>query len=86
MLRYFQLPQSLYAQHPLPPYARLLGMRRDASALLRAINENARIPVINRPGRALAVQSPVFALDMGMESGAIAAIRHNIDTIREALG
>ena len=59
-----QLPQSLYAQHPLPPYARLLGMRRDASALLRAINENARIPVINRPGRALAVQSPVFALDV----------------------
>ena len=30
--------------------------------------------------------APVFALDMGMESGAIAAIRHNIDTIREALG
>ena len=30
--------------------------------------------------------APVFALDMGMESGAITAIRHNIDTIREALG
>lgn len=28
----------------------------------------------------------VFALDMGMEDGATAAIRHNIDTIREALG
>ena len=28
----------------------------------------------------------IFALDMGMEDGATAAIRHNIDTIKEALG
>lgn len=28
----------------------------------------------------------VFVLDMGMEDGATAAIRHNIDTVREALG
>lgn len=28
----------------------------------------------------------IYTLDMGMEHGATAAIRHNIDTIREALG
>ncbi len=28
----------------------------------------------------------IYTLDMGMQSGALAAIRHNIDTIREALG
>lgn len=28
----------------------------------------------------------IYTLDMGMETGALAAIRHNIDTIREALG
>lgn len=28
----------------------------------------------------------IYTLDMGMENGALAAIRHNIDTIREALG
>ena len=59
-----QIPQSLYAAHPLPAYARLLGMRRDAAALMREINQHARIPIVNRPGRARIAQSPLFALDV----------------------
>jgi predicted nucleotidyltransferase len=59
-----QIPQSLYDRYPLPPYARLLGMRRSASTLLRQIAQKATLPLVNRPGRALAAESPVFALDM----------------------
>lgn len=58
-----RIPQSLYADYPLPTYARLLGMRRDAAPLLREINEHAHIAIINRPGRDLAEHSPLFALD-----------------------
>ena len=58
-----QIPQSLYASTPLPTYARLLGMRRDAAPLVREINERARIPLINRPGRDAAQTDPLFALD-----------------------
>ena len=51
------------AQNAAPSYARVLGFRRDAQPLLRAIKENASIPLVTKAAdynRA----DPLFALDV----------------------
>ena len=47
--------------HPWPAYARLLGLRRDADGLLKALAERATIPVVSDPARLR--DDPVFQLE-----------------------
>lgn len=58
------ITREMVLAHPTPPYARLLGFRRDAQPLLHRICQSASLPIINRPGKHLAARSPVFALDV----------------------
>ena len=48
-------------ENPLPTYARVLGFRRDAQPLLRAIKEHASIPLVTK---AADFSDPLFALDV----------------------
>ena len=47
--------------HPLPTYARLLGMRREARPLLSELSARARLPIVSDPSRLR--EDPVFALE-----------------------
>lgn len=58
------IDKSLVAAFPAAPYARLLGFRRDAAPLLRAVHERARIPIVTRPARFRAQGGRAFALDI----------------------
>lgn len=49
------------AQHAAPTYARALGFRRSAQPLLRAIKQNARIPLVTKTA---GFDDPLFALDV----------------------
>ena len=46
---------------PLPPYARLLGLRREAGPLLRELKQRSRLPIVDDP-TALR-DDPVFQLE-----------------------
>ena len=55
--------QAFARQHAAPAYARVLGFRREAQPLLRAIKQHASIPLIVKAAdhdRA----DPLFALDV----------------------
>ena len=41
------ITQALADQHPLPEYARLIGMRSDAAPLLKEIGKRAKIEVVS---------------------------------------
>ncbi|MDR3050916.1 MAG: nucleotidyltransferase family protein [Oscillospiraceae bacterium] len=56
--------QSLAGAYPAPPYARLLGLRKHASALVRGWQRGAGVPVITRGADARVARCPVFALDV----------------------
>ena len=43
------LTQAFSDAHPLPHYARLIGMRADAAPLLRELKARARIPIVSDP-------------------------------------
>lgn len=47
--------------HPAPTYARLIGMRRDAKPLLKALEARARIPIVANPTQLR--DDPVFQLE-----------------------
>ena len=49
--------------NPLPTYARILGFRKDAAPLLRAIKESASIPLITKAAD-FPPNDPLFALDI----------------------
>ena len=38
--------KAFFARHPAPRYLRVLGVRRDALALLSALSERASLPVV----------------------------------------
>ena len=52
---------DLAASHPLPHYARLLGMRRDAAPLLRELSRRSTIPIVS--DAVTMRDDPVFALE-----------------------
>lgn len=45
------LNTELAARHPLPEYARLIGMRNDARPLLSELKKRARLPIVSDPVR-----------------------------------
>jgi len=49
------------AAYRQPAYARVLGFRRDAAPLLRAVKENAAVPMVTK---AADYRDPLFALDV----------------------
>lgn len=49
--------------HPAPTYARVLGFRREAQPLLRAIRQNAAVPLVTKAADADR-SDPLFALDV----------------------
>ena len=52
---------DLLRTHPLPPYARLLGMREDARPLLKELNAQTSLPIVSDPVKLR--DDPVFQLD-----------------------
>ena len=58
------MDKALCAAVPQPPYARLLGFRREASELLHAVTRRAKIPVETRGARLREIGGETFALDM----------------------
>ena len=57
------ITKDFAAAHPLPTHARILGFRKDAAPLLRAIKERASIPLITKAADYDA-DDPLFALDV----------------------
>lgn len=55
------MDQALIQAHPLPEYARLIGMREDARPLLRALKERSTLPICS--DATLLAESPVFQLE-----------------------
>lgn len=55
------LTRAMTLAHPLPPYARLIGMRRDAGPLLKLLKDRSRLPIISDAMRLS--QHPVFQLE-----------------------
>ncbi len=55
------MTREMIAAHPAPAYARLLGARRDAAALLRELKRRATIPIVSNPGHLR--DDPVFGLE-----------------------
>ena len=43
------LTRELAARHPLPQYARLTGLRRDAKGLMAELKKRSRLPIISDP-------------------------------------
>ena len=41
------LTRELANRHPLPEYARLIGMREDARPLLRELKKRAQLPIVS---------------------------------------
>lgn len=55
------MTRRLAEAHPVPAYARLLGMRRDAKPLMKALEARATIPIISNPTQLRG--DPVFDLE-----------------------
>ncbi len=53
--------QEFLAEHPLPEYARLLGMREDAKPLLRELSRRATLPIASDPVKLR--DDPIFQLE-----------------------
>lgn len=79
--------RETYARCPAPPYARVLGFRRDAAPLLRAIKRNGSIPLVTKAA-AYDRGDPLFALDLraqdlwslGCENPALRACGRDLTT------
>ncbi len=52
---------TLARSHPLPEYARLIGMRDDAAPVLRELSHRSRLPIVS--GTAQLWNDPVFRLE-----------------------
>ena len=57
------ITKDFTAENAAPSYARVLGFRREAQPLLRAIKENASIPLVTKAADANP-EDPLFALDV----------------------
>ena len=57
------ITKALAMQNDRPAYARILGFRKDAAPLMRAVKERASIPLINKAADFDPAQ-PLFALDV----------------------
>lgn len=57
------VPRDFAAEHRTPTYARVLGFRKDAAPLLRAIKAHASIPLITKAA-AFDRADPLFSLDV----------------------
>lgn len=55
------LTQELAQSHPLPTYARLIGMRADARPLLAQLKQRASLPIISDPVKLK--DDPIFRLE-----------------------
>lgn len=55
------MTRALTQAHPAPTYARLIGFRRDARPLLRALDARTAIPIVSNPSRLR--DDPVFQLE-----------------------
>ena len=55
------MDQKMAGMHPVPTYARLLGMRRDAGWLMTALSERSTIPIVSNPTQLK--DDPVFQLE-----------------------
>ena len=55
------LTQALAQTHPLPTYARLIGMRADARPLLAELKQRAGLPIISDPVKLR--EDPIFRLE-----------------------
>ena len=56
-----ELDADFVARHPLPTYARLIGLRRGAEPLLRMLKARSALPIISNP--AALRDDPVFHLE-----------------------
>ena len=57
------MDKALCAAVPQPPYARLLGFRREAAELLHAVTRRAKVPVETRGARLRETGGETFALE-----------------------
>lgn len=57
------VPRDFAAEHRAPTYARVLGFRKDAAPLLRAIKAHASIPLVTKAA-AFDRADPLFSLDI----------------------
>lgn len=72
------------SEPPAKELAQIVTLVRGSAVPAIFVERNGNTDAANVISRETGVA--VFSLDMGMETGALAAIRHNIDTIKEALG
>ena len=56
-----ELTQELAQSHPLPTYARLIGMRSDAKPLLAQLKQRASLPILSDPVKLK--DDPIFRLE-----------------------
>lgn len=56
---------NLIKKHPAPEYARVLGFKKSAAPLMRAIKDNGQLPLITKAADAPA--SPMLALDFAAQ-------------------
>ena len=55
------MDQALCARHPLPEYARLIGMRADARPLLAELKRRAALPIVSDAAKL--AESEIFQLE-----------------------
>ena len=60
-LTLLSVTRDFASQHAQPTYARVLGFRRDAAPLLRAVKEQSSLPLITKTA---GFDDPLFALDV----------------------
>lgn len=72
------------SEPPAKELAEIVTLVRDCAVPAVFVERNGDTDAASIISRETGVR--VYSLDMGMETGALSAIRHNIDTIKEALG